>query len=89
LSLLVVDQRKRPVTPCCEKRPRLLVERGRAKGGNHRVAVRGSGSFSVGNADGINTKYRKLLYRADRCCYARQPALPPRSQERDFQRGRP
>jgi hypothetical protein len=30
LSAFVLDRRKRPVMPCCEKRPRLLVERGRA-----------------------------------------------------------
>jgi hypothetical protein len=53
-----------------------------------RVAVRGSGSLSVGNADPINAKYCKLLHRADGYCYARQPALPPRPQERGFQRGR-
>jgi hypothetical protein len=30
LSAFVLDRRKRPVMPCCEKRPRLLGERGRA-----------------------------------------------------------
>jgi hypothetical protein len=30
LSVFVLDQRKRPVRPCCEKRARLLLERGRA-----------------------------------------------------------
>jgi hypothetical protein len=30
LSIFVLDQRKRPVMPCSEKRARLLVERGRA-----------------------------------------------------------
>jgi 5-methylcytosine-specific restriction endonuclease McrA len=60
------------------------------KAGTHvgRVAVRGSGSFRVGNADGINAKYCKLLHRADGYCYAWQPALPPRPEERGFQRGR-
>jgi RRXRR protein len=53
-----------------------------------RVAVRGSGCFGVGNADAINAKCCKLLHRADGCCYARQPALPPRPEERGFQRGR-
>jgi hypothetical protein len=57
---------------------------------NHvgRVAVRGSGSLRVSNADRINPKYCKLLHRADGYCYARQPALPPRLEERGFQRGR-
>jgi hypothetical protein len=60
------------------------------KAGNHvgRVAVRGSGSLRMGNADPINAKYCKLLHRADGYCYARQPALPPRPGERGFQRGR-
>jgi hypothetical protein len=44
--------------------------------------------FESGNADGINAKYCKLLHRADGYCYARQPALPPRREERGFQRGR-
>jgi hypothetical protein len=30
LSVFVLDKRKRPVMPCCEKRARLLLERGRA-----------------------------------------------------------
>jgi hypothetical protein len=30
LSALVLDKRKRPVMPCCEKRAHLLLERGRA-----------------------------------------------------------
>jgi hypothetical protein len=30
LSVFVLDQRKRPVMPCCEKRARLLLERVRA-----------------------------------------------------------
>jgi hypothetical protein len=60
------------------------------KAGTHvgRVAVRGSGSFRVGNTEGINAKYCKLLHRADGDCYAWQPALPPRPEERDLQRGR-
>jgi hypothetical protein len=161
LSVFVLDQRKRPVMPCCEKR--LLVERGRSyrftirlkdriggdveplrvkldrsskttgiavvadedgnkpakvlclfelahqgrrgfqssdmvraevptgkTAGTHvgRVAVRGSGSLRVGDADGINAKYCKLLHRADGYCYARQPALAPRPEERGFHRGR-
>jgi hypothetical protein len=169
LSLFVLDQRKRPVIPCCEKRARLLLERGRAvvhrryrftifgkdrvradvepvrikldpgsrttgiavvadrddnkpatvlclfelahrgrrgfqtgdmvpaevptgkTAGTHvgRVAVRGSGSLRVGNADPINAKSCKLLHRADGDCDARQPALAPRPEERGFHRGRP
>jgi 5-methylcytosine-specific restriction endonuclease McrA len=60
------------------------------KAGTHvgRVAVRGSGSFRVGNSDGISAKYCKLLHRADGYCYAWHPALPPRPEERGFQRGR-
>jgi hypothetical protein len=44
------------------------------KAGHHvgRAAVRGNGSFRVGNADAINAKYCKLLHRADGYCYARQ-----------------
>jgi hypothetical protein len=30
LSVFVVDRRKRPLMPCCEKRARLLLEHGRA-----------------------------------------------------------
>jgi hypothetical protein len=166
LSVVVFDQRKRPVMPCCEKRARLLLERGRAvvhcrypftirlqdpvggdvepvpvkldpvsrttgiavvatkltahgfsrgycmrtrsvrgfqtgdmgrvemptgnKAGTHvgRAAVGGSGSLRVGNADAINARYCKLLHRADGYCYARQPALPPRPEERGLKRGR-
>jgi hypothetical protein len=203
LSVFVLDQRKRPVMPCCEKRARLLLERGRAvvdrrdpftrcalygaladtglaveaacggrtkfnrsrlgilktytlnaacvgevgarvgwrqpmlaikasgrgddltkltahglprgscmrtksvrgfqtgdmvrtevptgnKTGTHvgRAAVRGSGCFKVRHADGINARYCKLLHCADGYCYARPPPLPPRPEERDFQRGR-
>jgi 5-methylcytosine-specific restriction endonuclease McrA len=57
------------------------------KAGTHigRVAVRRSGSFRVGNAEGINARYCKLLHRADGDRYARQPALPPRPEERGFQ----
>jgi hypothetical protein len=57
------------------------------KAGNHigGVAVRRSGSFRVGNADASNAKCCKLLHRADGDCYARQPALPPRPEERGFQ----
>jgi hypothetical protein len=57
------------------------------KAGTHvgRVAVRGSGSLRMSNADPINAEYCKLLHRADGYCYARQPALPPRPVERGFQ----
>jgi hypothetical protein len=60
------------------------------KAGTHvgRVAVEGSGSFRVGNAEGINAKYCKLLHRTDGYCYARQATLLPRPEERGFQRGR-
>jgi hypothetical protein len=60
------------------------------KARNHvgRVAVRGSGSLSVANADGFNEKHCKLPHRADGSCYARPPAPPPRPEERGFQRGR-
>jgi hypothetical protein len=125
LPLFVVDKRKRPLMRCCDKRARLLLERGRAvvhrrhpftirlkdrvvgevqpiwvnldpgsktkrvrgfqtgdmvraevpKGarkGVHvgRVAVRVTGSFTIGNADGINARYCKLLHRADGYSYA-------------------
>ena len=49
-----------------------------------RVAVRASRSFTVGNADGINAKYCKILHRADG--YGWRPALPPRPEPRGFQR---
>ncbi len=39
-----------------------------------------------GNADAINACQH--LHRADRDCYARQTALPPRPEERGFQRRR-
>jgi hypothetical protein len=60
------------------------------KAGTHvgRAAVRGSGALRVGNADAINARDCKLLYRADGYCYARQPALPPRPEERGLKRGR-
>jgi RRXRR protein len=60
------------------------------KAANHagRVPVRGSGLIRVGNADGINATSCKLLHRADGYCYARQPALPPRRQERGCRCGR-
>ena len=35
-----------------------------------RVAVRATGSFRIGTADGINAKYCKLLHRADGFSYA-------------------
>jgi hypothetical protein len=161
LSVLVLDQRQRPVMPCSEKLSRLLPERSRAvvdrrypftirlkdsvggdvapvrvkldpgrmttgiavvadedgnkpawrtksvrgfqtgdvvraevptgkEAGNHagRVPVRGSGSVRVGNADGINATYCKLLHRADGYCYARQPALASCREEPGRQRGR-
>jgi hypothetical protein len=53
-----------------------------------RVAVRASGSFTVGTADGINAKYCKLLDRADGCGYAWRPALPPPAEAGGLQRGR-
>jgi 5-methylcytosine-specific restriction endonuclease McrA len=58
------------------------------KAGVHvgRVAVRASGSFRVGNADGINATYCKILHRADGYGYGWRPALPPRPERRDFQR---
>jgi hypothetical protein len=61
-----------------------------SKAGTHvgRAAVGGSGSLRVGNADAINARYCKLLHRADGYCYARQPALPPRPEERGLKRGR-
>ncbi len=43
----------------------------------------------VGHADAINARDCKLLHCADGCCYAQQPALPPRREERGFRRGRP
>jgi hypothetical protein len=59
------------------------------KAGVHvgRVAVRASGSFVVGNADGTNATYCKILYRADRDGYGWRPALPPRPERRGFQCG--
>jgi hypothetical protein len=53
-----------------------------------RVAVRRSGSFRVGHANGINARYCKLLHCADGYCYAQQSALPPRPEERGFRRRR-
>ena len=52
-----------------------------------RVAVRASGSFTMGNADGINAKCCKILHRADRFGYGWRPALSARPERRDFQRG--
>jgi hypothetical protein len=40
-------------------------------------AIRASGSFRVGNGDGINHKDCKLLHRADGYGFARRPAFPP------------
>ncbi len=45
-----------------------------------RVAVRASGFFRVGNADGINARYGKLLDRADGYWYTWRSALPPRAE---------
>ena len=42
-----------------------------------RVAVRASGSFRVGNVDGINAKHCKLIHRADGYGYGLRPAAPP------------
>jgi 5-methylcytosine-specific restriction endonuclease McrA len=53
-----------------------------------RIAIRASGSFRVGNADGINAKYCKLLHRADGYGYARRPALPPPAEAGGLKRGR-
>jgi 5-methylcytosine-specific restriction endonuclease McrA len=53
-----------------------------------RVAVPASGSFRVGNADGINATYCKLLGRADGYGYAWRSALPPPAEAGDLQRGR-
>jgi RRXRR protein len=46
-----------------------------------RVAVRASGSFTIGNADGINAKYCKLLYSRGRLrlCRAARASSPGRS----------
>jgi RRXRR protein len=132
LAVFVLDQRKRPVMPCCEKRAHLLLERGRAVihrrypfmirlkdrvggdvepvrvqldpgsritgvavvAGNKPARVlclfelAHSGSFRVANADGINAKSCKRRHRADGYCYARQPALAPRPDERGFHRGK-
>jgi hypothetical protein len=53
-----------------------------------RVAVRGSGSFKVGNAGAISATCCKLLDRADGCGYARRPALPPPAEAGAVRRGR-
>jgi hypothetical protein len=42
-----------------------------------RVAVRATGSFRVGNVDGINAKHCKLIHRADGYGYGLRPAAPP------------
>jgi RRXRR protein len=49
-----------------------------------RAVVGGSGSV----AGAINAKCCKILHRADGYCYARHPALPPRPEQRGFQRRR-
>jgi hypothetical protein len=51
LSAFVLDRRKRPVMPCCEKRARLLVERGRA-GVDRRYPLTIRLMDRVGEADG-------------------------------------
>jgi hypothetical protein len=51
-----------------------------------RIAVRVTGSFRVGNADGINAKYCKLLHRADGYGFAARAFLPM-AKARRFQRG--
>jgi hypothetical protein len=53
-----------------------------------RVAVRAGGSLRVGDADGNNAKYCKLLHRADGYGYAWRPALPPPAEAGGLQRGR-
>jgi hypothetical protein len=53
-----------------------------------RVAVRASGSFRVGDADGINAKFCKPLHRADGHGYARRPALPPPAETGGLRPGR-
>jgi hypothetical protein len=55
LCLFELTHRRRPLT---------------ARRASRRVAVRVAGSFRVGNADGINAKYCKLLGRADGYSYA-------------------
>jgi hypothetical protein len=53
-----------------------------------RLAVRrATGCFRVGKAEGINTKHRKLLHRADACAYGRRPAPPPATEVAGFRRG--
>jgi hypothetical protein len=42
-----------------------------------RVAVRATGSFRVGDVDGINAKHCKLIHRADGYGYGLRPPAPP------------
>jgi hypothetical protein len=120
LPALVLDKRRRPPLPCCQKRAWLLLTPGRpvvpprhpfairltdrvegdvwpvrVKIGDMeatihagRLAVRGSGSFKVGNAGAINATCCKLLDRADGCGYAWRPALPPPAEAGAVRRGR-
>jgi hypothetical protein len=53
-----------------------------------RVAVRASGSLRVGNADGLNAKYRKPLDRADGYGYSWRPAPLPLAEGGGLERGR-
>jgi hypothetical protein len=99
LSVFVLDKRKRPVMPCCERRARLLLERGRAVVRDpfmirlkdrldvEPVRVKlDPGSRTTGIAVVADAKYCKLLHRG--YCYARQSPLPPRPEEHGFQLGR-
>jgi hypothetical protein len=81
LAVFVLDKRKKPLMPCLQKRPCLLLTRGRAVRAEvavihtGRIPVRPGGPFKVGNADGINAKYCKPLHRADGYGYVWRPAL--------------
>jgi hypothetical protein len=59
-----------------------------ARAGVHigRLAVRVTGSFKIGKADGVNAKYCKILHRADGYGYAARAFLPM-AEARGFQRG--
>jgi hypothetical protein len=90
LAVFVLDKHKKPLMPCSEKRARLHgfktadmvpVEVPKGKhAGIHlgRVAVRASGPFRVGKADGIHAKHCKLLHRADGYDYG-QTRFRPRA----------
>jgi 5-methylcytosine-specific restriction endonuclease McrA len=67
---------------------RAEVPKGARKGVHvGRVAVRVTGSFRVGNADGINAKYCKLLHRADGYSYARASSPAERPLRLEHPRG--